>query len=238
MECIYDPIMTVKIRAAFHAMRTLIANPDDTKEVFVIVRAFGDRSLRRNYRRFKQTEFGVRVLAEGIDLLDTLNNRSKLDKLPPNSFGREYLEFTQRESLSAYGLVEASIDVNQKIPDDGLRHFACRLRDMHDLWHTLTQYGRDLLGEACLLAFTYAQNKNLGIAFILLMGQRRLRQRYGKEATRTMVQAYRDGKQAKWLPAQDFESLLAQPIDEVRNKLGIVSPGHYYRVRDTTNAMV
>ena len=33
-----------------------------------------------------------------------------------------------------------------------------RLRDIHDLFHVITGYGRDALGELCLLAFTNAQH--------------------------------------------------------------------------------
>jgi ubiquinone biosynthesis protein COQ4 len=35
---------------------------------------------------------------------------------------------------------------------------------VHDIWHVLTGYRRDALGEACLVAFSYAQTRGLGWA--------------------------------------------------------------------------
>ena len=52
-------------------------------------------------------------------------------------------------------LVEASEEQADALDaDSDLALFATRQRDMHDLWHVLTEYGRDELGEACLLGFT------------------------------------------------------------------------------------
>ena len=45
-----------------------------------------------------------------------------------------------------------------------------RTEETHDLWHVLTGYGRDTFGEACLLAFSYAQTGNRGIGLIALGG--------------------------------------------------------------------
>jgi len=53
-----------------------------------------------------------------------------------------------------------------------------RMRDTHDLWHVVTGYKGDLVGEASLLAFLFAQTRNPGVGFIvavaLLVGTRKL----------------------------------------------------------------
>ena len=59
---------------------------------------------------------------------------------------------------------------------------------MHDLWHVVTGYGRDELGEACLLAFTYAQNKNRGVGFIAFVGCFKLFAKYRFNALRVIFQ--------------------------------------------------
>ena len=109
--------------------------------------------------------------------------------------------------------------------------FANRQRDMHDLWHTLTQYGRDELGEVCLLAFTCAQSPNRGLAFIVLVGVFQLSKRYGLGVATAAYRAYQDGKNAAWLPAQDWEFLLTQPIGNVRAQLNIRPPQRYQHLR-------
>ena len=113
---------------------------------------------------------------------------------------------------------------------EDLTRFATRQRDTHDLWHTLTQYGRDELGELCLLAFTYAQNQNRGIAFIILAGLFKMRPRYGLQVFSAVYKAYRSSKRAKWLPEQNWEELLEKPIEDVRQFLKIHPPVHYQQL--------
>ena len=42
-----------------------------------------------------------------------------------------------------------------------------------------------------------------------------------------MWQGYRAGLQASWLPAEDWEGLLALPIEQVRKQLNIEEPSKY-----------
>ena len=143
-----------------------------------------------------------------------------------------FWNFVIKEDISADGLVEPSEDMRStRNLDADLLLFANRQRDMHDLWHTLTNYGRDELGEVCLLAFTCAQSPNRGIAFITLVGVYQMIKRYGWDVPGTVLSAYRDGKKAQWLPAQDWESLLRQPIGQVRSKLNIRPPWRYQHIR-------
>jgi len=111
-----------------------------------------------------------------------------------------------------------------------MQRYAQRLRDQHDIWHTLTQYGRDELGEACLLGFTYAQGRNRGIGLIVLYGAWRLYQALGIRALRAIWQGFRSGLRASWLPGEDWESMLELPIEEVRRLLGIRPPTAYWEV--------
>ena len=212
---------------AFRALKALIANPQDTPKVFDVIRALGGPSLERGLRRFRITDFGNQVLKDDIDILDTLQNRSMLGALPNGSFGSTYYHFTQREDLAAEGLVDASAVETETFSHPHLVRYGTRLRDTHDLWHTLTGYGRDELGEACLLAFTYAQTKNRGIFLIAIVGGFKLRQAMGPGVFRALVRAYRDGRQAAWLPAIHFESLLSEAITDVRTQLRIPEPVPY-----------
>ena len=212
---------------AFHALKALVANPQDTPKVFDVIRALGGPSLERGLRRFRTTDFGNQVLTDDIDILETLQNRSMLEALPTGSFGSAYYQFTHREALAADGLVDASAIEAESLSDPQLVRYCTRLRDTHDLWHTLTGYGRDELGEACLLAFTYAQTRNRGIFVIAIVGGFKLRQAMGPGVFRALLRAYRDGRQAAWLPAVHLESLLGQPITDVRTQLRIPEPVPY-----------
>jgi ubiquinone biosynthesis protein COQ4 len=218
----------IEWRKAFSAMRRLIKNPDATDEVFTIIEALSGDSLRKGFSRFVTTNLGRRVLVDRRSLLETLLNREYLATLPQHSLAAQYLSFVTKENISAKGLVEPSEGMRgmRNLDADTLL-FANRQRDMHDLWHTLTHYGRDELGEVCLLAFTCAQSPNRGLAFIALVGIFQLSKRYGWGVSLAAYRAYQDGKNAAWLPAQDWEYLLTQPIGNVRAQLNIPPPQRY-----------
>ncbi len=91
---------------AFRAVRRLLRNPDDTAQVFVILRAMRGASAARAFRRFQGSDVGGRVLAEKRELLDALSDSARLSALPPDSLGAIYHAFMRRENLSARGLMQ------------------------------------------------------------------------------------------------------------------------------------
>ena len=227
-----NPTQRMQPIVAAKALRRLIADPEQTQEVFEVIRALSGPALRHGHRRFAQTDVGRRVLREKITLLDTLNDRDWLSTLSADTLARHYLSFVTNENITADGLVEASANEGFDQMDEDVARFGERQRDMHDLWHTLTQYGRDQLGEVCLLAFTYAQTKNRGIGAICLTGCAKLAQFYGPGVFKAAWHGYRAGKAAAWLPGQDWEALLTQPISTVRTTLNIAPPTEYLALRE------
>ena len=102
---------------------------------------------------------------------------------------------------------------------------------MHDLWHVLTGYSRDTLGEDCLLAFSFAQLRNPGVAVICLIGALKISRESGESVFGANWKAFQAGRRAAWLPAQDWEELLTRPIDDVRAQLRIEAPTAYTQIR-------
>lgn len=216
-------------RVAYRALKELVADPEKTDQVFVILRALTGQAIERGYRRFRTTAVGQRVLAEQGALIDHLRDREALRALPANSLGRAYLSFVQREQISADGLVDASTSEG-RFEDPGVQKFAERSRDMHDLWHVLTGYGRDSFGEVCLLAFTFAQTYNPGIATIAVVGAYKTQQDLGAGVWRAVLRGFNDGRRSAWLPGEDWEARLKQPLDTVRAELHIGAPTPYEAV--------
>jgi ubiquinone biosynthesis protein COQ4 len=216
---------------AWRALRTLLRDPDDTKQVFRIIDALSGRSGERIFARFSGTPTGARILAEQRSLLKTLSDREALLALPAGSLGRSYAEFVAREQLSADGLVAASLEGGRRLDlGEQRRLLSERLRDMHDLWHVVTGYGRDLIGEAALLSFSYAQTRNRGIGFIVAIAWIKAG-REGAGFRRMIEEAHRRGRDCAWLPAADWEALLALPVPEVRAALRLGPPPLYEELR-------
>ncbi|MEE2914864.1 MAG: Coq4 family protein [Pseudomonadota bacterium] len=220
---------------ALRALRTLIKDPERTEQVFIIIRAMSSDSIERNYARFLRTDRGQFMRRERPDLIECLKDRDALRKMPTGSLGRAYLEFVESQQITADGLVDASTE-ETSIEDPGLRWFAERMRDMHDLWHVTTGYGRDTFGEACLLAFTYAQTRNRGLGIIAFVGTLKLARELGQGIFSAVWQGYRAGKRARWLPEQAWEQLLHQPLDQVRHQLRVGEPVQYRSVYERLGA--
>jgi len=215
---------------ALQALRTLIANPDDTAQVFTIIEAFSGRAPLRLLARFRRDPAGARLLAERPRIVPFLSDRSALRRLPAGSLGRAYLAFVESEGVTADGLVDASErgETGELALGRDFDYLRDRLRDTHDLWHALTGYRGDVVGEAALLAFSLAQTRNPGVALIVLAALVRTRD---PVFARLLAVAFRDGLRAAWLPAVEWESLLAQPLDEVRRRLRVPAPPAYVPVR-------
>lgn len=213
---------------AWKALRALMKDREDTAQVFKIMQALTGKSLWNQYQRFLKTEVGARIIRDEISLLDTLMDREALSKLPDGSLGRVYLDFMTREGLTADGLVDASDDTLTRFDDRGLQIYASRTRELHDLWHVVTGYGRDGLGEYCVVGFSYSQTKSLGFGAISLMGAIDLVRKFPRQGVfKAVRQAFRIGRQAAWLPAQDWEKLLHEPFEDVRAKLKLTEPTYY-----------
>jgi len=215
---------------AIAAIKALLRDPEDTAQVFVIVRALSGKSVLRCFNRFGAAPTGRVILTERRHLIDVLKDRAHLASLPSGSLGRAYLEFMTRENISAEGLVDAS--ASGLLPqEERLALYAARLRDMHDLWHVVTGYGRDTMGEVCLLGFTFGQTGNPGLAFIALIGALKIARENDRRILRALWAGYRAGRRARWLPAADWEHLLALPLEEVRERLGVTAPQVYPQMR-------
>lgn len=221
---------------AIRAIRALIADKEDTGQVFKIIDALSGNVRDRQFKRFIATEMGQRIVAEKRDLIATLNDRERLSRLPEGTLGRTYYEFMAEENLTADGLVEASREVPLRDErTEAERIFGDRLRDAHDLWHVTTGYGRDGLGELALLAFSYAQTRNRGIGFIVLVGWRLSTKRNPDlKLGRVIREGFRNGKRATWLPTADWEALLDKPLEDVRALLNVAPPEAYRAVESIT----
>ncbi len=103
------------------------------------------------------------------------------------------------------------------------------MRDVHDVWHVLTGYGTDALGEVCVVAFSYAQTRSLGFAVIALAGARQFQKaRLGQPYGKAVREAWRNGRAAAWLPAVDYPALFAMSLDEAR-RVYKVAPNTAYQ---------
>jgi ubiquinone biosynthesis protein COQ4 len=216
---------------ALRALRRLLSDGDDTVQVFRIMRALNGDTSHRNYRRLIASAEGGRLAYERVELAARFCDRAWIESFAEGSVGAAYRAFLDRTGYSALGLAELSV-AETEIPAN-VEHpyawFGRRERDVHDIWHVLTGYEADEpLGEACLVAFSFAQTGGLGWAFIGAgAALKSLRITRDTAFARAVLEGWRSGRRAAWLHGEDYQALVAEPLDSARARLRIAEPARY-----------
>lgn len=228
---------TMKIRPirALKALGRLIRDKEDTAQVFQITSALAGKSNARGYKRMLRDPEGARQAYLGQELVERLRDDAWLARFPEGSVGAAYRAFMKRNGFDADGLVMVS-GQDAKAPLEHPRAwYSRRMRDVHDIWHVLTGYETDALGEACVVAFSYPQTRSLGFAAIAVGAAREIeREDRTVPAFKAVFEAWRNGQKAAWLPALDYEALFAEPLDAARARLGIRPASVYASVSEAS----
>ena len=219
---------------AWHHFKELIKDKENTAEVAPIFEALPWRGAYRAAVAFLSTERGQQIRRSEPSLVAILDDHAGLRKLPAGSLAHVYCDFMEREGLSAQGLVD---ELNKyRKPEqyfaDQVDWYFRRIRDTHDLMHILSGFGRDALGEQCVLAFTYGQQPALAHLFLGYAGALEIKKRMTVKVPvlRAVREAQRMGKVCPRIIEQPILELLARPLDEVRAEFGIVQPKYYTAV--------
>jgi ubiquinone biosynthesis protein COQ4 len=214
-----------------HHFRKLIDDKEDTEQVFHIIEATKGKRSHAQAHQFIRSPEGHRFLADSVDIAVMLDDHARWADCGPNTVASHYMAFMKREGLSAAGLVAESHKwaPPENLPRDQTQWYFDRLRDTHDLFHVLTGYGRDALGEVSLLGFSYEQNHNTGILFISYAGARQIRKVSGTKAPlfAAIREGRRLGREAAKIAHEDIAALMREDIGEARERLRIGKPEVY-----------
>jgi ubiquinone biosynthesis protein COQ4 len=218
MSFVAITLMNREFLGAFRGLRSIIKDPSKTESVFDIIEGMRDTDASKLAVQYilSKPEVQERYYA-------SIPNLDELIKCPPGSLGYEY----------AHAMKEAGFDPEFYRPIqvvDDLSYVLLRLRQSHDVWHTVTGFGTDVLGELGLQAFNLAQT-HLPLPIMLIAGG----------LLKTLVQSpasldslldrialgYRMGSKAKPFLAQKWEENWEKPLAEWRQELGVETSTHY-----------
>ncbi len=230
------------LHALLSAFR-LVLNKEDTRQVFETVTAVTRDSSRELFARFIATPYGRRVVTEPVELEAILGDFPRLRALAPGTIGRAYFDFMDDAGFTPQGLLDAADEAGVGLKEyPELKGFGRAFRHLevsHDLWHVLTGYGRDPLGELCNLVFTQQQTKNRGLNIIIAMGATAIKlERWTMPVLKSLKEARRMGKAVDFLVKEDIGAMLETPLVDVRKRLGIFTPTVYNSVPQSEKSSV
>ena len=209
-QTIDDQPSLLRIMNGLRALSALRKNPDDTELALRAAVRLNLGGLRRIVAQFKAQPEGRELLStqpaidcENVDL-------NALANLPRGTLGRSYSEF-----LRARNLTPAVFVAPQEIGDADARYVAQRLRQTHDLWHVVTGYDTDVLGEVELQAFVFGQMRLLFSLLVAVFGVSRTNLLTPRIAARVWA-AYKQGQRAEPLAWRVWERHFAMPLPELR----------------------
>jgi ubiquinone biosynthesis protein COQ4 len=223
-EAKYRPLRAVR------NFQKLMQDKEDTAAVFKIFESLPSKNFMPRIATLVMSERGEELRKAEPWLPEILDNHAALRRTPKGSLAHAYCDFMEAEGLSAAGLVAESERSGRPRFPDLVEWYINRSRDTHDLFHILTGYGRDALGEASVLLFTHGQMPSQGHLLIGYAGAANIKKM--ARGTKAPVfgavrEAHRTGKGAPQLIAQPIRELLARPLADVRAEMRIPEPLQY-----------
>jgi ubiquinone biosynthesis protein COQ4 len=220
----YRPLRAVR------NFQMLMKDKEDTAAVFRIFESLPSKTFLPRIAELSLSERGADLRRTEPCLPDILDDHAALRRTPKGSLAHAYCDFMEAEGLTAAGLVAESDRAGRPRFPDLVEWYINRSRDTHDLFHVLTGYGRDALGEASVLLFTHGQSPSQGHLLIGYAGAANIKKM--AKGSRAPIfgavrEAHRTGNGAPQLMAQPIRQLLERPLDEVRAQLRIPEPTAY-----------
>jgi ubiquinone biosynthesis protein Coq4 len=199
-----------------------VRDPSDTAEVAIVEMGFARSRLGRRFARWEDVITALRndprtaaAMLERrpcppIDL-------DALSRLPEGSLGRVFSEHCRMRSLNP--------NLGYIAPDSELDWLLHHLAHTHDVWHVVTGWGNDEIGEFGLGSFYLAQLAAppfFGFLIALLFLSTILRRKPFGAVTEAFAGGYEMGKRAEPLFGVDWSGLWSVPLVDVRRRFGIV----------------
>jgi len=223
------PPRPLRWRRALGELRALLAEPDATEHAISFMYALGSGAFERSFERVAASAPGRALLAERPSLLAALSDRAALARMSDGSLGRAYLAYLDRNGFDPDGLLQLEHRVYARWERDEGAPRLDPVRDWfrdrsilaHDLFHVLTGYDTDDLGEATLLAFSLAQFGGFAQALLTVGAALDCTRARGWRFLRYDFRAWRRGRRAASLVALPWEELLPLRLDTVRRLAGV-----------------
>lgn len=169
---------------------------------------------------------GRRILRDRPRLTSTSLNLPYLRTLPPNTVGRTYIEWLDREGVSP-----DTRSAVRYIDDEECAYVMQRYRECHDFYHALTGLPIVREGEIALKAFEWA-NTGLPMTGLSMFSAFTLKRAEQKRFLQIYLPwALRNGWRAEEVINVYWEEELQTNVEDLRARLGVERPPDMRAIR-------
>ncbi len=210
-----DPLNAARTLKAVYSLMRLVRDPSRLEEVFEMSKALDDTNrITPVVERLTRDPELARAFDERhrlrVDLVE-------LRALPEGTLGRVFAEHMVAMNLDPSAIPALPVT-------DRNSFFRAHLYDTHDVWHAVTGFGNDIVGELGLQGFYLAQIAGPLPSILLATGFLRVAifdQSLGEPLMDAIARGWRMGKSARPLFGIHWDELFPLPLGEVRQRLGI-----------------
>ncbi len=196
----------------------VLADSNRTEDIIVAEEIASQRQLRalRDSGLFDSGE-GAELLRERPVLADT--DLDQLRALPEGTLGREFVAFLDRYDLD----YELTRQPTPYTDDPDAAYLLHRIRQSHDLWHTLLGLGVEGYEEVLVHAFSLAQTGFPSSVLIVGLGgvKHMVLERRWRQLREGVPRAYALGAQAAPLVPVVWERRWEEPLEAIRRQFRI-----------------
>jgi ubiquinone biosynthesis protein Coq4 len=202
--------------------RLIRKDPETTTEEAALVEmGFARSKLGRRFARWEEAAEHLRRDPRTAAALRARRSfgpivLAKLEPLAPGTLGRVFADHCRERGVDP-NLVHVP-------PDDEIGWMLNHIYQSHDLWHVVTGWGNDLPGEVGLGGFYAAQFGNpafFGYMLALIQLNVVWRRADLGPVFEAFAAGYRAGQRAGPLFGADWEALLGESVESVRERFGI-----------------
>lgn len=213
-SCIQKSILSVGAAA------TAILNPWRHDMVAVFGETTGHIALKRIHSKMLDDDEGQIILQEKPRISTKSVDIPALAKLPVDTLGFAYTKFLEDNNVTP----DTRMPV-QYVDDIDLAYVMQRYRESHDLFHTVLGMPINMIGE---VSVKWVEGLQTGLPMCIsgaIFGPLRFKPKQRKNYIETYLPwALRVGSNSKLLMNIYFERRWEQPLNELRDELGIEEP--------------
>jgi ubiquinone biosynthesis protein COQ4 len=200
-----------RLEVGLPTLRRLLQNPTDPEIGALFLRTFDGDLHAEMARSMIHDPEGRRLLQERPRLDAASVKLDELARMPGGSLGRAYARHFIEQGVQPFA-------TPKPIQDDA-DYITNRMRETHDLWHVLTGYGTDGMGELELQAFSFGNLRNPSSLLILAAVIPQIAREGVAGMPGWIAAAHRRGQASRALAGVFWEDRWEAPLTKLRAEL-------------------